>query len=58
MVTETQEEITQLDIEIPKPHSDKQDEFVRCAILRQVIKAGRRFGKTAGASIKACLGFL
>jgi hypothetical protein len=58
MVTDTQEEITQLNIEIPKPHSDGQDEFVRCAILRQVIKAGRRYGKTYSSAIKACLAFL
>ena len=45
-------------INIPKAHSEKQDEFVRCVAKRQVIKAGRRFGKTYGAAIKAVLAFM
>lgn len=47
-----------INIIIPKPHSTTQEEFVRCVALRQMIKAGRRFGKTVGAAIKALQGFL
>ena len=45
-------------IDIPRAHSEKQDEFIRCIAKRQVIKAGRRFGKTVGAAIKALLVFM
>ena len=45
-------------IKIPKAHSEKQDEFVRCVAKRQVIKAGRRWGKTMGAAIKAVRAFM
>ncbi len=59
MVTQVEEEeVTKVGINIPKPHSVKQDEFVRCMAKRQVIKAGRRFGKTVGAAIKAVCYFL
>ncbi len=44
--------------DIPLPHSKEQESFVRCVKLRQVIKAGRRFGKTVGAAIKALEAFL
>jgi len=50
--------VTRVQIEVPKPHSLKQEEFVRATELRQVIKAGRRFGKTVGAAIKALEAFL
>ena len=45
-------------INIPKAHSEKQDEFIRCPAKRQVIKAGRRWGKTYGAAIKAVSAFM
>ena len=40
------------------PHSEEQDSFVHCLALRQIIRAGRRFGKTVGAAIKAGEAFL
>jgi len=45
-------------IEIPRCHSPQQESFVRSTAKRQVIKAGRRFGKTVGAAIKVLLAFL
>jgi hypothetical protein len=45
-------------IDIPKTHSEEQLGFVRSTYLRQVIKAGRRWGKTVGAAIKALEAFL
>lgn len=55
MVTE---EKIRAEIVIPKPHSQEQRDFVECVALRQVIKAGRQFGKTVGAAIKALEAFL
>ena len=43
MVTET---VQRVKIEIPKPHSQEQASYVRSVALRQMIRAGRRFGKT------------
>jgi len=50
--------VTRVPIVIPQPHGEQQDAFVRCTALRQVIKAGRRFGKTFGSAIKASCAFL
>lgn len=50
--------IEKVKIVIPKPHSEAQREFVECMAKRQIIKAGRRFGKTVGAAIKALKAFL
>jgi len=52
------EDIVRLGFDVPKPNSKWQDEFVRCLVKRQVVKAGRQSGKTFGASIKAVLAFL
>jgi len=52
------EPIVEVNIQIARAHSEKQDEFIRSVAKRQVIKAGRRFGKTTGAAIKACLAFM
>lgn len=55
MVTE---EAVRVKIEIPKPHSKGQGDFVRSIAKRQVLKAGRRWGKTVGVAIKALCAFL
>lgn len=57
MVVEEKEKV-KVKLDIPKPHSEKQAEFVRCVALRQVVKAGRRWGKTVGVAIKALFAFL
>ena len=44
-------------VEIPEPHSKTQKEFVRDTHLRQILKAGRRFGKTFAVAIKALEAF-
>jgi|GEM_PF-2397073 len=44
-------------VKIFKPYEGWQDEFVRCLVKRQMVKAGRRSGKTFGTSIKAVMGF-
>lgn len=48
----------QIKVEIPEAHSKEQRDFVRCTAKRQMIKAGRRFGKTVGAAIKGLEAFL
>ena len=59
MTTEVQDsQEVKVYIDIPKAHSEKQEEFVRCIEKRQIIKAGRRFGKTVGAAIKAVMAFM
>jgi len=45
-------------IQVPKPHSEKQAAFVQSIAKRQVCKSGRRWGKTYGSAIKACLAIL
>ena len=50
MIAET---VQRVKIEIPKPHSQEQASYVRSVALRQMIRAGRRFGKTVGSAIKA-----
>jgi len=45
-------------IVIPRPHSLLQANFVYCETLRQIVKSGRRWGKTFGAAIKALVAFL
>lgn len=57
MTTEV-EEVQQVKIDIPKPHSEEQREFVSCVVKRQINKSGRRWGKTVGAAIKALIAFL
>ncbi len=47
-----------LQVKVPTPHSDGQREFVSCLALRQVVKAGRRWGKTFAVAIKALIAFL
>jgi len=59
LTTEVQDsQEVRVKIKIPRAHSKKQDEFIRCIAKRQMIKAGRRFGKTVGAAIKAVRGFM
>lgn len=53
-----EEEVVKVGIDIPRPHSKSQDEYVRSKEKRIVVKAGRRFGKTVGAAIIALMGFL
>ncbi len=57
MVEAVEEELQVVRIEIPKPHSEGQDRFVRCVAKRQMVKAGRRWGKTVGGAIKALCAF-
>ena len=45
-------------LNIPLPHSKAQEDFVRCMAKRQIIRAGRRFGKTVGTAIKDVEAFL
>ena len=45
-------------VDIREPHSDAQRGFVRSTALREIIRAGRRFGKTVGSAIKAVEAFL
>ena len=52
------QEVEELRIIVPSPNSGWQDEFVRCVVKRQAVKAGRQSGKTFGASIKAVDAFL
>lgn len=58
VTTEVDEQIIRVPIEVPKPHSSTQEEFVRCTNLRQIVKAGRRWGKTVGVAIKGLEAFL
>ena len=53
-----EQETIELEINIPKPNSTWQDEFVRCGAKRQMAKVGRRGGKTFGFAIKAMCRFL
>jgi len=53
-MSSTRKEIT---VTLPKPHG-KQIEFLRSSAKRKVIRAGRRGGKTYGASIYAVEKFL
>ena len=53
-MSSTKKEITVI---LPKPHG-KQIEFLRSTAKRKVIRAGRRGGKTYGASIHAVEKFL
>ena len=46
-----------LEVHLPKPHP-KQDEFIHCPAKRKVVRAGRRGGKTVGASELAVEKFL
>lgn len=55
MTTEAKNEIR---FKIPSPHSVEQLKFVSCIAKRQIIRAGRRFGKTVAASIKDVEAFL
>jgi len=52
------EEIIDCPIVSTRAHSIEQEEFISCTKLRQVIKAGRRFGKTVGSAIKALEAFM
>lgn len=54
---ETQE-VIKVRIEVPAPHSKSQEDFVRCNALREICKAGRRWGKTVGVSIIGSEAFL
>lgn len=54
---EEQEE-KRVSFKMPIPYKISQDEFVRCTSLRQMIKAGRRSGKTFGVAIKHVMAFL
>jgi len=47
-----------VEIQIPKPHGKEQLEFIKCVVIRQIIKAGRRFGKTYAVAIKDVYAFL
>ena len=51
-------ELIEVNFKVATPYKGWQDEFVRCMALRQVIKAGRRSGKTYGDAIKHVLAFL
>ena len=51
----TQENIK---IQIPAPHSEAQESVIRCLAKRVMVKAGRRFGKTLSAAIRAIEAFL
>ncbi len=46
------------EIKIPLPHGAKQEAFVECRRKRQIIRTGRRFGKTYGAAIKGLKTFV
>ncbi len=56
-VKEVREGVEEVDVEIPEPRGEKQDEFVRCIAKRQMAKCGRRGAKTFGFGIKALLAF-
>jgi len=48
----------QVRIEVPRPFSGWQDEFVRCMADRIAVKAGRQSAKTFGFTIKSAMVFL
>ncbi len=53
-----EEEVLQVNVNLRIAHSPEQKAFIECTALRQVIRAGRRFGKTVAFSIKAVKAFL